>query len=164
MGMYRWTGYGFKSFQVLELTRLSINRTFFLARNAFSPQKRNNIAEGNCCPILGEKTLIKQFKLEHKMKEKPRKRLIQLSFEPGGTLGNSWWGVCCPVSKNPDPISDQKMSFFTAVFRHGLQNPYPFSDRTSKKICHYLDQNSKQNDSLKSISNSFSLTGVLIWN
>ena len=76
MGMYRWTGYGFKSFQVLELTRLSINRTFFLARNAFSPQKRNNIAEGNCCPILGEKTLIKQFKLEHKIKEKPRKRLI----------------------------------------------------------------------------------------
>ena len=31
------------------------------------------------------------------MKEKPRKRLIQLSFEPGGTLGNSWWVVCRPV-------------------------------------------------------------------
>ena len=47
MGMCRWTGYGFQPFQVLELTGLSINRTFFLARNAFSPQKRNNIAGGN---------------------------------------------------------------------------------------------------------------------
>ena len=47
MGMCHWTGYGFQPFQVLELTGLSINRTFFLARNAFSPQKRNNIAGGN---------------------------------------------------------------------------------------------------------------------
>ena len=44
MGMCRCTGYDFQSFQVLELTGLSINRTFFLARNAFSPQKRNNKA------------------------------------------------------------------------------------------------------------------------
>ena len=28
-----------------------------------------------------------------------------------GTPGNSWWGV--PSSLNPDPISDQKMSFST---------------------------------------------------
>ena len=41
--------------QVLELTRLSINRTFFLARNAFSPQKRNNIAEGNLLSHFGRK-------------------------------------------------------------------------------------------------------------
>ena len=55
------------------------------------------------------------------MKEKPRKRLIQLSFEPGG--GYSWEflvGGVSPGSPNPDPILDQKMSFFTAVFRPGL--------------------------------------------
>ena len=29
---------------------------------------------------------------------------------PGGTPENSWWGVP-PGFLNPDPISDQKMSF-----------------------------------------------------
>ena len=55
MGMCRWTGYGFQSFQVLEITGLSINRTFVLARNAFSPQKKNNIAEGNLLSHFGRK-------------------------------------------------------------------------------------------------------------
>ena len=32
-----------------------------------------------------------------------------------GTPGNSWWGVP-PGSPNPDPISDQKMSFYKPVF------------------------------------------------
>ena len=32
----------------------------------------------------------------------------------GGTPGNSWWGSAAP---NPDPISNQKMSFSTPVFR-----------------------------------------------
>ena len=39
-------------------------------------------------------------------------------------------------------MSDQKMSFFTPVFRPDLLNPYPFSHLTSieKKLCHhYLD-------------------------
>ena len=34
--------------------------------------------------------------------------------------GNSWWG-CAAGSPNPDPISDQKMKFFTPVFRPGLE-------------------------------------------
>ena len=37
----------------------------------------------------------------------------------GGTPGNSSWGVP-PGSPNPHPISDQKLSFFTPVFRPGL--------------------------------------------
>ena len=37
----------------------------------------------------------------------------------GGTPGNSWWGVP-PGSQNPDPISEQKMSFSRPVFRPGL--------------------------------------------
>ena len=38
---------------------------------------------------------------------------------PGGTPGNSWWGYYTvpPGSPNPDPISDQKVSFSTPVFR-----------------------------------------------
>ena len=46
-----------------------------------------------------------------------------------------------PGSSNPDPISDQKMSFSTPVFRPDLQNPYPFSDLafTQKLFYHYLD-------------------------
>ena len=38
-----------------------------------------------------------------------------------GTLG----GVCRLVLQNPDPISDQKMSFSTLVFSGNL-SPYPF--------------------------------------
>ena len=34
--------------------------------------------------------------------------------------GNSWWG-CAAGSLNSDPISDQKMKFFTPVFRPCLQ-------------------------------------------
>ena len=36
-----------------------------------------------------------------------------------GTSGNSWWG-CAAGFPNPNPISDQKMSFSTPVFRPGL--------------------------------------------
>ena len=111
MGMCRWEGYGFQSFQVLELTRLSINRTLFLARNAFSPQKRTNIAKGICCPILGEKTLIKQFKRERKMNEKPRKRLIQMSFEPGGYSWEFLVGVCRPVLQSLTLFQTKKCHF-----------------------------------------------------
>ena len=39
---------------------------------------------------------------------------------PGGTPENSWWGVP-PGFLNPDPISDQKMSFFQPVFRPGKE-------------------------------------------
>ena len=37
----------------------------------------------------------------------------------GVTSGNSSWG-CAPGSPNPNPISDQKVSFSTPVFRPGL--------------------------------------------
>jgi len=119
--MCRWAGYGFQSFQVLELTGLSINRTFFLARNAFSPQKRTNIAKGICCPILGEKTLIKHFNLEHNMKDKPRKRLIQMSFELGGYSWEFLVGVCHPVL--------QILTLFQTKKCHFSQ---PFLDRVSR--------------------------------
>ena len=38
----------------------------------------------------------------------------------GGIPGNSWWECASWFFKSSDPISDQKMSFFTAVFRPGL--------------------------------------------
>ena len=45
-----------------------------------------------------------------------------------------------PGSPNSDPISDQKMSLFTPVFRPSLLNPYSFSGLAFKKLCHhYLD-------------------------
>ena len=54
-----------------------------------------------------------------------------------------------PGSPNPDPISDQKMSFFTPVFRPDIQNPHQLLDLASKKLCHhYLDWNTKTNDFL----------------
>ena len=50
--------------------------------------------------------------------------LLALCYVPGmwgegGTPGNSWWG-CAAGFPNPNPISDQKMSFSTPVFRPGL--------------------------------------------
>ena len=58
-----------------------------------------------------------------------------------------------------------KTSFFTTVFRPGL-NPYPLLDLAFKKLCpHYLDWNSNRKDFLKSMSKSFiSLSFLLIWN
>ena len=44
-----------------------------------------------------------------------------LNPREGGTPGNSWWGVP-PGSPNPDPTSDQKMSFSTPVFRLDLSS------------------------------------------
>ena len=65
------------------------------------------------------------------MQEEPSKLKLLHNFIPkgiGGTPRNSSWGVP-PASPNPDPISDQKMSFSTHVSWPGLWNPYPFSDR-----------------------------------
>ena len=49
------------------------------------------------------------------------REIVTTSFnttrEGGVLLGN---GGVLPSSSNPDPISDQKMSFFTLVFRPGL--------------------------------------------
>ena len=48
---------------------------------------------------------------------------------PRGVLYGILGGGVLPGSPNPDLISDQKMSFFTPVFRPGLQ-----------ELCHhYLD-------------------------
>ena len=52
-------------------------------------------------------------------------------------LGILGWDVP-PGSSNPDPISDQKISFSTPVFRPDLLNPYPFSDPAfTQKLCHH---------------------------
>ena len=53
--------------------------------------------------------------------------MFMFSFTPGGggTPGNSWW-VCATWFPSPDPISHQKMSFFTL-----------FSDQTSKIHAHF---------------------------
>ena len=55
-----------------------------------------------------------------------------------------------PGSLNLDPILDQKMLFFTPVFRPGLQNTYPFLDLAFKKLCHnHFDKNSNKKRFLK---------------
>ena len=65
-----------------------------------------------------------------------------------------------PGSPNPDPISDQKMSFSHSF--SDLQNPYPLLDLASKKLCHhYLDWNTKKKRFLNS---HISLSFLLIWN
>ena len=67
----------------------------------------------------------------HDFPEKYHKRVVALRAKPpvvflsedrgggGGTHENSWW-TRAAGSPNPDPISDQKMSFFTPVFLSGL--------------------------------------------
>ena len=69
----------------------------------------------------------------HDFREKYHKRVLALRAEPpvvflsedregeggGVTHEISWW-KCAAGSPNPDPISDQKMSFFTPVFLSGL--------------------------------------------
>ena len=59
----------------------------------------------------------------------------------GVLLGILGGGVVPPGSPNPDPVSDQKMSFSTPVIRPDPQNPYTFSDLAFRqKLCHhYLD-------------------------
>ena len=59
----------------------------------------------------------------------------------GGLLGILGGGVVPAGSPNPDPVSDQKMSFSTPVIRPDPQNPYTFSDLAFRqKLCHhYLD-------------------------
>ena len=82
----------------------------------------------------------------------------------GGTPGNFWWGCTARFSKSW-PYLRPKTSFFTPVFRPGL-NPYPLLDLAFKKLCpHYLGWNSNRKDFLKSMSKSFiSLSFLLMWN
>ena len=59
---------------------------------------------------------------------------------PGGLLLGILGGGVPPDSPNPNPISDQNLSFFTPVPGPGPKNPYQFSDLASKKLRHhYLD-------------------------
>ena len=60
---------------------------------------------------------------------------------PEGVLLGILGGVVPPGSPNLGAISDQRMSFFTPVFRPDLKNPYLFSDLTFRQeLCHhYLD-------------------------
>ena len=62
------------------------------------------------------------------------------------TIVQSWgvyfWELLVELCRpNPGAISDQKMSFFTPVFRPDLKNPYLFLDLTFRQeLCHhYLD-------------------------
>ena len=91
-------------------------------------------------------------------------KLVVASKGRGGTPGNFWWGCTARFSKSW-PYFRPKTSFFTTVFRPGL-NPYPLLDLAFKKLCpHYLDWNSNRKDFLKSMSKSFiSLSFLLIWN
>ena len=50
-----------------------------------------------------------------------------LSSSPVVFLGNLG-GDVPPGSQNSNPISDQKISLSTLIFRPGLQKPDPFSD------------------------------------
>jgi len=61
-----------------------------------------------------------------------------MRYNPGGAgvLLGIFGGGVPPASSNPDPISDQKMSFPTPVFRPSFKNPYPFSDLTLYVIKH----------------------------
>ena len=47
-------------------------------------------------------------------------RSFNTSQEGGGVLLGILGGDVLPSSLNPDPISDQKVSFFMPVFRPGL--------------------------------------------
>ena len=61
---------------------------------------------------------------------------LQVILHGGGVLLGILGGGVPPGSPNPDPISDQKMSF-----------SHPYSDETSKELClHYLDWNTNKND------------------
>ena len=68
-------------------------------------------------------------------------RQIKYNRPPGGwvggsTPGNSSGGVLLG-SPNPDPISDQKISFSPPIFRPDILSPYPFSDLAFRhKLCH----------------------------
>ena len=51
-----------------------------------------------------------------------------LVFLPGGVFLGNLGGDVPPGSQNSNPISDQKISLSTLIFRPGLQKPDPFSD------------------------------------
>ena len=57
-----------------------------------------------------------------------------MPLSPGGYSSEFLVGVCLPVLQILTHISDQNMPFFVPVFRHGLKNPYPFSDLASVYI------------------------------
>ena len=83
----------------------------------------------------------------------------------GTLLGILGW-VVPPTSPNPDPVSEQKMSFSTPVFRSGLENAYRFLDlevvtkpknawlHKTEIMSSLLRLKPQQKDFLKSISNS----------
>ena len=92
------------------------------------------------------------------------------SSTPEGILLGNLGGRMPHETPNPDPISDQKMSFFTpvltdlaskihTVFRPHLQN----SEIDLWQV--FLDWNANKRDFLKSNSNSYiSLSFLFLWN
>ena len=58
--------------------------------------------------------------MANRFHEKQRDDSSRRVTPPPGVLLGIFGGGVPPGSSNPDPISDQKMSFFTPVFRPGL--------------------------------------------
>ena len=55
-------------------------------------------------------------------------QLTRSMLTRSGVLLGILGGGVLPGSPNPDPTSDQKMSFSTPIFRPSIYNPYLFSD------------------------------------
>ena len=102
-------------------------------------------------PQLGQTLLVKSFYLVTITifpLEKKGRRGEGGGLHPGGYSWESLVGVCRSDPPNPDPISDQKISFLQKILYH-----------------YYLDQSSNIKDFLKTISNSrISPSFLLIWN
>ena len=120
------------------ITRKGNSATFLLkkealpgwnfAQSVFAEVDSGDISRDGCIPNViryADGSLVTTAKYRRRMKVRP---LPQPGVEEGGgvLVGILGEGVP-PGSQNPDPISDQKMSFYTPVFRPDLSNPYPFS-------------------------------------
>ena len=80
---------------------------------------------------------LRQYSVSHFSFQVCCRSRRQVSSPGEVLLGILGWGLP-PGSSNPDPISDQKMSSSTPVFRPDLYNPYPFADLAfGPKLCHY---------------------------
>ena len=81
--------------------------------------------------------LLRQYSVNNFSFQVSRRSRRQVSSPWEVLLGILGGGVPAG-SSNPDPISDQKKTFSTPVFRPDLYNPYPFAHLAFRqKLCHY---------------------------